>query len=513
MTWHSPGRGVLVVVALAGCAPAAGDGGGGGGGNPSGSSTGGAASSGGGGSSGTAVPPCAEWTFTGAVAGWSLDHDLALAPVQPAAGVALQAAGFDPFMSVPTQLIAADCPTVEVDVALSPDVITTQAQLFFARAGDGWFSEALSSWFAVQADGTRHTYRIPMNAHASWTGSVQQLRLDPFDSSGRLVLYAVRVLRAAGGSLSSSSSSSTGGGSSGQVVHSSSAAASSSSATPLPPHGWAALSDAEACARWQEGRAVNAASPFQAGSGGQCDPGSVTREGLDDALRRINLYRAMDGLGPVTDDASLNTLDQACALVSAWNPAGPAAHFPPSTSTCYTPEGASGAGQSNIAWGPGSPPDGIDQFMVDWGNEETYGHRRWILNPPLQPVGIGFYQGGNNYGSAMCLGVFGGGNTGPNPDWYVFPPAGPVPSAMADWEMTFSTSRYNYSGASVQVTRLSDGAELPTEFHILQGSYGQGAAALRRTGWAPQVGQAYRVVVTLVEATTISWEFHVVQCG
>ena len=43
------------------------------------------------------------------------------------------------------------------------------------------------------------------------------------------------------------------------------------------------------------------------------------------------------------------------------------------------------------------------------------GHRRWLLNPPLNPVGMGFYQGGNNYGSAACIRVFSGGGAGPNP--------------------------------------------------------------------------------------------------
>ena len=58
------------------------------------------------------------------------------------------------------------------------------------------------------------------------------------------------------------------------------------------------------------------------------------------------------------------------------------------------------------------------------GNDTTLGHRRWILHPPLGPIGIGFY------GDASCLGVFGMSGGGTSGDWYSYPPTGAVPKGL-----------------------------------------------------------------------------------
>ncbi|MEW5854986.1 MAG: CAP domain-containing protein [Myxococcota bacterium] len=495
------------------------------------SSSSGATSSGGSGSSSTSSSPsstsssssstaqssssggnnvCVSWTFSpGSVGGWSLDNALALDATQPGSGVGLLATGGDPFMSVQTTADLSTCRVVEVSMALSPSGFITQAQLFFARTTDIWFAEDRSRWFAVNTDGQLRTYTVDLSDHPQWNGTLSALRLDPFDAQGSLVLAEVRLLRAAGGSSSSSSSAVSS--SSSSASSSSGAVSSSSSGGTVVPGEWPTLSVTEACNRFRAGRVVQDPNAFTEGPGGQCDPGTLSSMAIEDGLRRINLYRDMAGLGPVTDDETSNTNDQACALISAWNPAGVGAHSPSPQATCYSPEGAAGAGSSNIAWGCAHPADGVDQFMIDWGNESHYGHRRWIVYPPLDPVGIGFYRGGNNYGSAMCLGVFNWSNNGPRPRWYAFPPPGVVPREVAEWEWTFHTSAINYSGATVEVVRVSDNTALPTEAVILQGSYGDGALAVRRSGWTPQVGQTYRVTFTFLDET-ITYEHQVVEC-
>ena len=94
---------------------------------------------------------------------------------------------------------------------------------------------------------------------------------------------------------------------------------------------------------------------------------------------------------------------------------------------------------SNIAWGNG-PADSIDQFIEDDGNATTLGHRRWIVNPPLGPVGIGYWEGGGMYGSAECLAVFGSSGTSNVPPWVAVPNPGPVPLAITKWTWSFSSS-------------------------------------------------------------------------
>lgn len=475
-------------------------------GNGAGASSGGTQGSGSASSSsgGTAEVECASWRFSaGSAAPWTLANALEVSAAQPGGGVALTATGGDPFMTVTAALDMDRCTTVDITVTLRPSVAVSRGQLFFARATDFWFAEERSQWFNIDADGVEHTYRVDLSSHPAWNGTMASLRLDPFDASGSLVLRSVRVLQpgATGGTTSSSAAS---------AAASSSSSSSSGGTVVVSPGEWPTLSDSDACSRWTAGRAENDSQAFTAGAD-MCDPGTVSRAGLDDALRRMNLYRGMLGLGPVTDDAGLNAVNQRCAVTTAWNPAGPQAHFPPATSTCFTPEAAQGAGMSNLAWGSASPADAVDQFMIDWGNESTYGHRRWIVNPSLNPVGLGFYRGGNQYGSAMCMAVFGMGNSGPSPGWYAFPPSGPVPAAMAGWEWTFHSSAHPLGGATVTVTRVGDGVVLPVEWVIMQGGYGQPAAAIRRMGWAPEQNQSYRVDVTLTDGT-ISYVMRVVGC-
>ncbi|MDP1828696.1 MAG: CAP domain-containing protein [Archangium sp.] len=265
-----------------------------------------------------------------------------------------------------------------------------------------------------------------------------------------------------------------------------------STCTPVAPGSPETRTSAQVCSAWDAAQTRKETGDGFTNTMTTCDPGVLSRNALDDALARLNFYRWLVGLGPTTDDPGANTTGQACAVVSAWNPAGPSAHFPQSSATCYTPGGASGAGSSNIAWGARDASDAIDLWMIDFGNETTFGHRRWLLNPPLSPVGIGHYRGGNNYGSASCISVFGSSGSGPRPDFVAFPPPGFSPTPITQWHWTIH-GNIPLSGTTVVVTRTGDGMEMPTRLEILNGSYGQATVAVFRDGWNPVAGQTYHV--------------------
>jgi len=280
-----------------------------------------------------------------------------------------------------------------------------------------------------------------------------------------------------------------------------------------PPGDPTTHTQAEVCDRWNKDHQVTDGSPWSAGPT-ECDPGTLTQAGITDTLTRLALYRWMCGLGPVSDSASLNEMNMYCAAVAAWNPPGvvPNPHSPPASAKCYTAEGAQGAGQSNIAWGSGHPAEAIDQFVQDWGNDTTFGHRRWILNPPLGPVGIGFYAGGGQYGNAECLAVFGSSGGGPTPEWVAFPPPGFVPISVVDWTWTLQAP--GAAQASLKVTRSSDSAVLDFDKLPLQQGYGMyEAIAFRPKGWNPAAGEKYIVEYTGVSAGTISFELTPVSCN
>lgn len=265
--------------------------------------------------------------------------------------------------------------------------------------------------------------------------------------------------------------------------------------SPVMPGPLDSRTEAEVCDAWRSAEARREPGDGFTASAATCDRGQVSRRALDDSLARLNFFRWLVGLAPAVDDARANEVAQACAVVSAWNPAGPQAHFPQPSATCYSAEGAQGAGSSNIAWGGRDARDAVDLWMIDYGNEATFGHRRWLLNPPLSPVGIGHYRGGTSYGSASCLSVFGASGAGPRPDFTAFPPPGVSPVGLTQWHWTVHGS-VPVSSPSATVVRVGDGVALPVRLEVLAGSYGQAALALFRDGWNPVAGQTYRVTIT-----------------
>lgn len=271
---------------------------------------------------------------------------------------------------------------------------------------------------------------------------------------------------------------------------------------------------AEVCNHWKQGHVVTEPSPLVA-SGAMCDAGSLKTAAITDTLVRINMFRWMVGLGPTTNDPALDANAQKCANLEAfWDfNMGGSPHSPPPSVPCYTPEGGATAGQSNIAWGSGHPAQAIDQFMEDWGNETTMGHRRWILNPPLNPVGIGYWQTGGQYGNAECLQVFGSSGNGPNPAWVSMPPAGFAPMTTAQWTWTFHGSIGGIPDAGIAMLRVDDNMPLAVTIMKLNQGYAQDTISWLPNGWQPQAGKTYRVTVSGLAGGDVVYDVKPVDCN
>ncbi|HEY4179526.1 MAG TPA: CAP domain-containing protein [Kofleriaceae bacterium] len=282
---------------------------------------------------------------------------------------------------------------------------------------------------------------------------------------------------------------------------------------PADPNDPAQRAQADVCTRWAADHVLTDNHPFTAGSGGDCDDGTLSAGGKADALKRINGFRWLVGLGPTTESASLDATDQECAnMESWWNfSGGGSPHAPPSTTKCYTATGASGAGMSNIAWGQG-PALSIDQFMEDDGNETTLGHRRWIMNPKLGPVGIGYWEGGGTYGSAECLAVFGQSGTSNVPKWVSQPNPGFVPVVITTWTWSFSSALAGTANAQIAMTRMSDGMSLPVTRMTLSQGYGQDTISWKPMGWTPAAGETYKVTVSGLTQGDVSYVVKPISC-
>jgi len=57
---------------------------------------------------------------------------------------------------------------------------------------------------------------------------------------------------------------------------------------------------ADVCTRWKADHVLTDAHPFSASTAGDCDMGMLSTAGKADALKRLNLFRWLSGLGPTT---------------------------------------------------------------------------------------------------------------------------------------------------------------------------------------------------------------------
>jgi uncharacterized protein YkwD len=263
----------------------------------------------------------------------------------------------------------------------------------------------------------------------------------------------------------------------------------------------------EICDRWNADRADLSEGSWS-GSVGTCDAGDVSTAGRENVVRQVNLYRWFAGLPEVATDATRDAYAQECALMMHAN--GTLSHYPPSSWNCYTAEGSSAAGSSNIASGPGVMA--VDMYMSDYGNPDTIGHRRWILSNGLGPIGAG------STSQYSCLWVIGGSGSGTNA-WTAWPPPGIfpiqamnvsyVPIDQTGW--TVQSDSIDLSAATVTVTD-SGGTNRPMTVRSLWSGYGSySAISMIPSGWTSRAGETYTVTLSGVSAT-ISYDVEMVDC-
>jgi hypothetical protein len=263
----------------------------------------------------------------------------------------------------------------------------------------------------------------------------------------------------------------------------------------------------DVCARWKADRADLSEGTWT-GAVASCTAGDMTTAARDNALRLVNLYRWLADLPAVTLDPVRNQKDQACALMMRAN--NMLSHEPPTTWTCYSPEGAEAAGDSNIS--SGQAVSSVDLYMIDPGNDTTIGHRRWILSNSLGPIGVG----GTDRSSCMWT-LSGTGKAGK--PWMAWPAAGTIPlqaiagargQTVDSTGWTIQSDNINLANAQVAVT--VDGAAQPVTVTQLGANYGSRyAIRFNPMGWTTAAGKTYNVSITGV-STAISYAVQIVDC-
>ncbi len=191
-------------------------------------------------------------------------------------------------------------------------------------------------------------------------------------------------------------------------------------------------------------------------------------------LQRINYFRAMGGVpAKVTFTDAANRLAQAAALMMSAN--NSLNHAPPSSWKCYSTDGKDGAGSSNLALGLYGW-NAIALYMKDSGSNNTFaGHRRWILYPQTQEMGIGDIPGGSGSSAANALHVFDAHMWEARPatreEFVSWPPPGFVPSTVIYPRWSFAYAGADFSATTVSM--VSGGVNLPISQAGLSNGYGE----------------------------------------
>jgi hypothetical protein len=263
------------------------------------------------------------------------------------------------------------------------------------------------------------------------------------------------------------------------------------------------------------------------GTPGSSATGSAgtTSAAFKDAVQlRINYFRAMAGIpAAISMDSVESAEDQDAALMMSANNA--LSHTPPSSWLLYTSDGATAAGNSNIALGNEGPDAIAFGYIEDSGSNNTaLGHRRWILYPQTQVMATGDIPATNGFNSANATWVFDSNLNNPRPavrdSFIAWPPPGYVPYQVVFPRWSLSYPNADFSAATVTMT--SNGASVPVMLEALDNpAYGENTLAWDYNGLdgatvdssapKPASDLTYQVVVNnvMISGTAQSFSYSV----
>lgn len=206
-----------------------------------------------------------------------------------------------------------------------------------------------------------------------------------------------------------------------------------------------------------------------------CKAGATDAIVKQKVLQQINYFRRQVGLPDnIVMNSSKSAKCQEMALMIKAN--NDLDHSPPQSWSCYTADGATAAGKSNIGRGLFGPR-AITAYMDD-DPIATAGHRRWIILPKLKEVGTGDTDNSN------ALWVIGDNHSNypaDMPDFISWPPPGYVPAPLAFYRWSFSVPKAGFGSSKVSVKK-PDGAALNVALEEVKNGYGENTLVWKVSG-------------------------------
>lgn len=206
-----------------------------------------------------------------------------------------------------------------------------------------------------------------------------------------------------------------------------------------------------------------------------CTPGTVPQQTIDKIFKRIEYFRKAAGLSnTILENETKSDKAQHAALMMKSN--GTLDHSPPTSWKCYTAKGKDGAGNSLLTQSKNA--EAVDSYIRDAGTENgPVGHRRWLLWPRLQEIGVG------NTNSTNAIWVLGNAGTrSPDtPEFISWPPQGYAPKQLTYPRWSFSIANADFTATTVT---MKDATNKSVELNIeeLNNIYGD-----RTIVWVPSI--------------------------
>lgn len=217
------------------------------------------------------------------------------------------------------------------------------------------------------------------------------------------------------------------------------------------------------------------------GSTEECRAGTLPDSVHAKVLDRLNYIRRLAG---VPDNCEFNSaLNKKCmeaALMMAANYS--LSHGPPKDWLCYSQDGAASAGSSNLSLGYGGSEALYGQVEDDGGNNESVGHRRWILYPDRKVFGHGSTP------NSMALWALGSENSLQSPEireqydetFVAWPAQYYFPTHLAPYRWSLSRNGATFDDTRIEMYCNNKRVQL----EILPLAYGYGSPTIV---WTPDL--------------------------
>ena len=203
----------------------------------------------------------------------------------------------------------------------------------------------------------------------------------------------------------------------------------------------------------------------------ECVAGTTSQTFRNSVAQRVNWYRKMAGLTPITENPALSATAQSKALIMLAE--GRLSHSPGPDWACYRTVDQPGGENLGLQVAGIS---GVDEYIRDTGDHNlAVGHRIQILSPFVTEIGTGNVRGDGRYRLANAMHLRYDWDLNPSVreerGFVAWPPAGYVPAGVV-W------GRWSFSKQHIQTDTTRSGNTIYIRRYLSQPDFSQATVSV-----------------------------------